>query len=97
MSDADLRHALRDCFDPIQKRNIVDLGLVRSATLQQDTDAPGIGVGPRYIARVTLTSPGSDETLNAQLEAQISNRLAGLPEISRSEITMLPALFPILR
>jgi len=105
MTDADLVNALRDCYDTVQQRNsarrqnIVELGLIQSATLLRDTEAPGAsvrGVPPRYIARVTLRAPGSDETRNAQLRAQVENRLAGLPEISRIEIEMLPALFPIL-
>lgn len=97
MTVADLQRALRDCYDPLRKRNVVELGLVRSTQLVEDIEAPGVGMGPRYVARITLTAPGSDEALNAQLEAQVANRLAGLPEISRTEITMLPALFPILR
>jgi metal-sulfur cluster biosynthetic enzyme len=99
MSDADLLDALRDCYDPVLRRNIVDARLVRSATLTPDLDAPGAsvpGVGPRFLARVTLTAPGSDEIANAQLLAQIENRLLGLQAISRVEVTLLPALFPIL-
>jgi len=99
MTDADLVNALRDCYDTLQQRNIVDLGLVQSASLTRDTEAPGAqirGVPPRYIAHITLRAPGSDDTRNAQLRAQIENRLAGLPEISRTEIDMRPALFPIL-
>lgn len=99
MTDADLVSALRDCYDTLQQRNIVDLGLVQSASLARDTEAPGAnvrGVPPRFIARITLRAPGSDDTRNAQLRAQIENRLAGLPEVSRVEIAMLPALFTIL-
>jgi metal-sulfur cluster biosynthetic enzyme len=99
MTDADLVNALRDCYDTLQQRNIVDLGLVQSATLTRDNDAPGTsvrGAPSRYIARITLRAPSSDDTRNAQLCAQIQNRLAGLSEISRTEIEMLPALFPIL-
>lgn len=99
MTDADLVNALRDCYDTLQQRNIVDLGLVQSAVLTRDTEAPGAfvrGLPPRYIAHIMLRAPGSDDTRNAQLRAQIENRLAGLPEISRAEITILPALFPIL-
>ena len=99
MTDADLVNALRDCYDTLQQRNIVDLGLVQSASLTRDTEAPGAqirGVPPRYIARISLRAPSSDDTRNAQLRAQIENRLAGLPEISRTEIDMRPALFPIL-
>jgi hypothetical protein len=105
MTDADLVNALRDCYDTLQQRNsargrnIVELGLVQHATLEIDRDAPGAnirGIPPRYIAHITLRAPGSDDERNAQLRAQIENRLAGLPEISRTEIEMLPALFPIL-
>jgi metal-sulfur cluster biosynthetic enzyme len=99
MTEADLLNALRDCYDPLQRRNIVDARLVQSVALLPDRSAPGAGVRgatPRYIARVTLRAPGSDELINAQLRAQIENRLAGIADISRSEVVMLPALFPIL-
>ena len=99
MTQNDLVAALRDCYDPLLRRNIVELNLVRSATLTRDADAPGAtipGVPPRYIAHVVLTAPGSDKTANAQLVAQIENRLAGLPEISHSTVKLLAPAFPIL-
>jgi metal-sulfur cluster biosynthetic enzyme len=99
MTQADLLAALRDCYDPLLRRNIVELNLVRSATLTHDNEAPGAaipGVPPRYIAHVALTAPGSDETANAQLVAQVENRLAGLPAISRSTVELLAPAFPIL-
>jgi metal-sulfur cluster biosynthetic enzyme len=100
VTDADLLHALRDCYDPVLKRNIVDIGLIPVATLTEDTEAPGTnipGVGPRYIAHITLVAPSTDEAAIAQLRAQIENRLAGLPAISRTTVTLLPTQFPILR
>lgn len=99
MTPASLLDALRDCYDPRTRRNIVEMGLVRSATLTPDFDAPGAnipGVPARSIAHITLTAPTSDDAQNAQLIAQIENRLAGLEAISRTEVTLLPALFPIL-
>ena|SRR5579875_1896568 len=99
MTDAELLDALRDCYDTLQQRNVVELGLVQHATVELDRDAPGAnvrGVPQRYIARVTLRAPGSDEIRNEQLRAQIENRLAGLPEISRTEVKMVPPVFPIL-
>jgi len=54
-------------------------------------------VPPRYIAHITLTAPSADEAAIAQLQAQIENRLAGLPAISRTIVTLLPTPFPILR
>ena len=99
MTEAALLDALRDCYAPQSSRNIVDLRLVRSATVQPDRGAPGEGirgVPPRFVAHVTLYAPGPDDAVNAQLCAQVENRLAGLPAITRSEVTLLPALFPIL-
>lgn len=98
MTDADLLHLLRDCYTPTGP-NIVAAGLVRSATLTPDPDAPGAnipGLPPRFIAHITLHSPSTDDTASAQLRAQVENRLLGLPAISRVEINLLPALFPIL-
>ena len=99
MTDADLLAALRDCYAPPAQRNLVDVGLLKSATLTLDTQAPGAGipgVPPRYVATITLHAPGIDEAANAQLAAQIENRLLGLPAISHVDIKLLPALFPIL-
>ena len=104
MTDADLLNpdllgALRDCYEPAGRRNIVDARLVRAATLTLDAQAPGAGipgVPPRYIAHIALSAPGSDDTANALLVAQIENRLLGLPAISHVTVTLMPALFTIL-
>jgi hypothetical protein len=98
MTDAELLHLLRDCYTPTGP-NIVAAGLVRSASLIPDLDAPGAnipGLPPRFIAHITLHSPSTDDTANAQLSAQVENRLLGHPSLSRVEVTLLPALFPIL-
>lgn len=99
MTEADLLNALRDCYEPLQRRNVVDLGLVQCVSLAVDHDAPGAsirGAAPRFVARIALRAPGSDDARNAQLVAVIENRLAGIPAVSRSEVQLLPALFPIL-
>lgn len=99
MTDQHLLEALRDCFDPRTRRDIVAAGLVRAASVSVDEDAPGAGipgVPPRFVAHVALTAPGSDEDANAQMLAQIENRLAGLEWISRREVRLHPPLFPIL-
>jgi hypothetical protein len=99
MTDADLVNALHDCYDTLLQRNIVAAGQVECATVELDREAPGAnvrGVPSRYVARVVLRAPGADEARNAQLRAQVENRLAGMPAISRAEVSMLPALFPIL-
>jgi hypothetical protein len=100
MTEADLLAALRDCYEPgPARRNLVDARLINSATLTLDTEASGHnipGVPSRYLATISLFAPRSDEAANAQLLAQIENRLLGIPSISRVKLTLLPTLFPIL-
>jgi hypothetical protein len=99
MTDRDLLEALRACFVPGSRSDIVAANLVRSATLTPDHDAPGAGipgVPRRFVAHVTLTAPSADEAVASQLQAQVENRLAGIESISRAEITMVPPLFAIL-
>ncbi len=94
-----LLQALTECFVPTLRRDVVGAGLVQSASLEHDRDAPGAGipgVPERYVARITLLAPGGEEAVNAQVLAAVENRLLGVPAISRAEVTMRPALFPIL-
>jgi metal-sulfur cluster biosynthetic enzyme len=84
--------ALRDCYDATLLCNIIDLGVVESITLTPDPEAPGAtipGVPPKFRAIITLTPTTQDETANAQLAAQIQNRLAGLETILHTEVIIL--------
>ena len=99
-TEADLLAALRDCYVPGQRRDVVSAALVRSARLEPDAQAPGAGIAgvpPRFVARIRLTEPSADDAVNAQTRAAVENRLLGLPAISRVEVTLLPPLFSILR
>ncbi len=85
----EVRVALRDCYDPALPCNIVDLGFLRSLTVSPDPDAPGSGipgVPPRHRVAITLTPAQQDDTVEAHLRAQVLNRLAGLPAVSRAEL-----------
>lgn len=98
-TSADLTNALTECFVPALRRDVVAAGLVRSAELVPDADAPGAGipgVPPRSIAKVVLQAPGTDDAINGQLRAAVENRLLGIPAISRVELQLQPALFSIL-
>lgn len=95
----DLLRALESCVVPSLHRDVLQANLVRAATVELDRGAPGAGirgVPERYAVRVELTAPGGEEVINAQLRAAVENRLLGMPEISRAEVTMTPPLFPIL-
>ena len=95
-SEDDLREALRACFDssnPFKRPlNIVDLGLVQAIHLEVDDQAPGFGIAGvplRQRLHLSLISTSNDPDANTILVAQIENRLAGLPEISRSTVELL--------
>jgi len=92
LTESDILQALRDCHDPVLPCNIVDLGLVRSITITQDAEAPGAnipGVPQKHIVEISLTPTQTDEGPNAQLSAQISNRLAGLETVGHTTVTLL--------
>ena len=91
LTEAKILTALRDCYDPELPCNIVDLGLVRAIAITPDRDAPGSGipgVPEKHHVQIDiiLTHPGEDA--DAQLRAQIANRLAGLETVSQTTVTI---------
>jgi metal-sulfur cluster biosynthetic enzyme len=99
LTEAAIRAALRDCYDPEVPCNIVDLGLVYQVAVAPDPDAPGAGipgVPPRHRVHIdlTLTSPGCPA--HTQIVAQIENRLAAFETVSRTEVALVwqPAWTP---
>jgi metal-sulfur cluster biosynthetic enzyme len=101
LTEDHIRQALRDCYDashPYRKPcNIVDLGLISSIALAIDPEAPGAGipgVPARHVVSLTLLSPSDDEAAQAMLSALVANRLAGLPEVWRTEVVLAPGWTP---
>jgi metal-sulfur cluster biosynthetic enzyme len=99
LTESDILIALRDCYDPVLPCNIVDLGLIRSIAITPDAQAPGTnipGVPQKHQIKIQITPTQNEEAANAQLQAQIINRLAGIETISRTTITLLdePAWTP---
>ena len=100
LTESDILLALRDCYDPVLPCNIVDLGLIRSILVTPDLEAPGAhipGVSQKHCIEISLTPAQTDETAEAQLRAQIANRLAGLEAVSCTTIILLdePAWTPL--
>jgi metal-sulfur cluster biosynthetic enzyme len=92
LTEFDILAALRDCYDPAIPCNIVDLGLVRDVQVQVDLNAPGAtipGVPRRYRVAIQVTPTNQDESSNAQLSAQIQNRLAGIEQILQTTVKLL--------
>lgn len=93
LTEAHVQEALRDCYDPALPCNLVDLGLVLSVSVSPDGDAPGVGIPgvppkSRVSIQIILTNPS--EAAEAQVTAQIVNRLAGLETVSVTSVTVLP-------
>jgi len=87
LTEADIRQALRDVYDPELPVNIVDLGLVYRVDLRPDADAPGMIPKQTVSIDLTLTTPGCPS--HAQITEHIQNRLAGLQEISGSSVNLV--------
>ena len=90
LTEADIRAALRDCYDPTLACNVVDLGLLRTITITPDLEAPGTnipGVPPKHLILITLTLTNPTDDSEAQLRAQIANRLSGLQTVSHTTVT----------
>jgi metal-sulfur cluster biosynthetic enzyme len=83
----DIRSALRDVYDPELPVNIVDLGLVYNIALAPDPDAPGMMPRQKVSVDLTLTTPGCPS--HTLITEQIRNRLAGLPEVSETEVNLV--------
>jgi metal-sulfur cluster biosynthetic enzyme len=86
-----IRDALRDCYDPEIPCNIVDLGLLQAVAIEPDLDAPGAGipgVPQKHRVAVIVTPSSPSEAAEAQLSAQIANRLAGLEAVSKTTVTL---------
>jgi metal-sulfur cluster biosynthetic enzyme len=92
LTEADILAALRDCYDPEIRANIVELGLVHSISIAHDAEAPGAGipgVPPRYRVRIGLTPPYLVSDSEPLIIAVIKNRLAAFPSISRTHVEVL--------
>src|SRR5215469_2285259 len=92
LTEPDILAALRDCYDPVLPCNIVDLGLIRSVTIQPDSEAPGAGIPGvpqkhRIYIELALTSPTDEAAV--QVTAQIQNRLAGLEEAGETTVVLV--------
>jgi metal-sulfur cluster biosynthetic enzyme len=87
LSEIDIREALKDVYDPELPVNIVDLGLVYRVELEPDLDSPGIIPRQKVTIDLTLTTPGCPS--HAQITEHIQNRLAGLQEVSESQVNLV--------
>jgi metal-sulfur cluster biosynthetic enzyme len=78
--------ALRDCFDPEVKLNLVDLGLIYKIETGPDPDATP--AWPRQWVKVTMTLTTQHCPASGLIFEQVNNRLAGIQCISKVEVEL---------
>ena len=87
LSESDIRSALRDCFDPEVKLNLVDLGLIYGIETGPDPDSTP--AWPRQWVRVTMTLTTPQCPASGLIFEQVNNRLAGIPDISQVKVDLV--------
>ena len=87
ITEEEIRTALRDCFDPEVKLNLVDLGLVYNIAVEPDPNAtPAF---PRQRIKVTMTLTTPQCPASGLIFEQVHNRLASIPQVSKAEVELV--------
>ena len=92
LTEADILDALRSCYDPETRLDLVELGMVAGIDLTVDETAPGAGiegVAVRQQLALRLLATGEDEEKWATMKAQVGNRLGGVEGLSRVWVEMV--------
>lgn len=79
--------ALRDCFDPEVKLNLVDLGLIYRVETEPDPESTP--AWPRQRVKVTMTLTTEYCPASGLIIEQVQNRLATIPDISKVEVDLV--------
>lgn len=87
LTEPQILTALRDCFDPDTKLNLVDLGVIYN--VETGPDPGSAPAWPRQWVKVTMTLPKEDGPANGLALEQVGNRLAGIREISKVEVNLV--------
>lgn len=87
LTESDILTALRDCFDPEVKLNLVDLGLIYGVETGPDPDSTPSW--PRLWVKVTLSLTTPHCPASGLILEQVHNRLAGIQDISKVELNLV--------
>jgi metal-sulfur cluster biosynthetic enzyme len=87
LTEPDILTALRDCFDPELKLNLVDLGLIYKVEISPDPDSTPKWPRQRVKITMTLTTPYCPSS--GLIVEQVENRLAGMRDIGKVEVDLV--------
>jgi metal-sulfur cluster biosynthetic enzyme len=87
LSEAEILTALRDCFDPEVKLNLVDLGLIYG--IETAPDPNSTPKWPRQTVRVTMTLTTQACPASGLIFEQVHNRLLAFPDISKVDMNLV--------
>ena len=87
LTESQILTALRDCYEPEMKLNLVDLGVI--ANIETGPDSDSTDAWPRQWVRITLTLPNPQSHANGLVVEQVGNRLAGIADISNVELNLV--------
>lgn len=87
LTEEDIRTALRDCFDPEVKLNLVDLGLIYAITVERDPNSTPAFPRQRIKVMMTLTTPQCPAS--GLIFEQVHNRLASMPQVGKVEVDLV--------
>ena len=87
LSESDILTALRDCFDPEVKLNLVDLGLIYAVETGPDPDSTPAWQRQWVRMKMTLTTPQCP--MSGMILEQVRNRLLGIPYISKVDLDLV--------
>ena len=87
LSEDQIFAALRDCFDPEVKLNLVDLGLIYA--IETGPDLESSPAWPRQRVKVTMTLTTEYCPASGLIIEQIHNRLATICDISKVDVKLV--------
>lgn len=87
LSEEQIFGALKDCFDPEVKLNLVDLGLIYG--IETGADPASTPKWPRQWVTVTMTLTTQACPASGLILEQVNNRLASMPEISKVDVNLV--------
>jgi metal-sulfur cluster biosynthetic enzyme len=87
LTSDDIYAALRDCFDPEVKLNLVDLGLIYSVAVESDPNStPAF---PRQRVKVSMTLTTQQCPASGLIFEQVHNRLASIQQVGKVEVELV--------